>query len=70
MGFRGVLTVDLADVSGRVWQTLPRVAEVTVDLVFDPSWDRSRLSERAQLMMGLCMFPKAGGRTHGHDAGH
>lgn len=32
---------------------LPRVAEVNVDFVFDPPWDRSRMSEVAQLMLGL-----------------
>jgi probable FeS assembly SUF system protein SufT len=32
---------------------LPEVGEVTVDLVFDPPWDRSRMSEAAQLALGL-----------------
>lgn len=32
---------------------LPRVAEVNVDFVFDPPWDRSRMSEAAQLTLGL-----------------
>lgn len=32
---------------------LPRVAEVTVDFVFDPPWDRSRMSEAALLTLGL-----------------
>ena len=32
---------------------LPRVAEVTVDMVFDPPWDRSRMSEATQLTLGL-----------------
>ncbi|MEO7853572.1 MAG: putative Fe-S cluster assembly protein SufT, partial [Rubrivivax sp.] len=32
---------------------LPHVAEVTVDMVFDPPWDRSRMSEAAQLALGL-----------------
>ncbi len=32
---------------------LPRVAEVNVDFVFDPPWDRSRMSEAAQLELGL-----------------
>jgi probable FeS assembly SUF system protein SufT len=32
---------------------LPRVAEVTVDFVFDPPWDRSRMSEGALLTLGL-----------------
>ncbi|GAB2581917.1 putative Fe-S cluster assembly protein SufT [Ramlibacter solisilvae] len=32
---------------------LPEVGEVKVDLVFDPPWDRSRMSEAAQLALGL-----------------
>ena len=32
---------------------LPRVGEVKVDMVFDPPWDRSRMSEAAQLALGL-----------------
>lgn len=32
---------------------LEGVGEVTVDLVFDPPWDRSRMSEAAQLSLGL-----------------
>lgn len=32
---------------------LPHVADVDVDLVFDPPWDRSRMSEAAQLALGL-----------------
>ncbi|GAB1387695.1 putative Fe-S cluster assembly protein SufT [Melaminivora sp.] len=32
---------------------LPRVGEITVNLVFDPPWDRSRISEAAQLALGL-----------------
>ena len=32
---------------------LPRVADVTVEFVFAPPWDRSRMSEAAQLMLGL-----------------
>ncbi len=32
---------------------LPRVGEATVDVVFDPPWDRSRMSEAAQLALGL-----------------
>ena len=31
---------------------LPRVAEVTVDMVFDPPWDRSRMTEAALLTLG------------------
>lgn len=32
---------------------LPHVGEVNVDMVFDPPWDRSRMSEAAQLALGL-----------------
>lgn len=32
---------------------LPHVGEATVELVFDPPWDRSRISEAAQLVLGL-----------------
>lgn len=32
---------------------LPGVGEVKVDMVFDPPWDRSRISEAAQLALGL-----------------
>jgi metal-sulfur cluster biosynthetic enzyme len=36
---------------------LPRVAEVTVDMVFDPPWDRSRMSEAALLTLGCDRLP-------------
>ena len=32
---------------------LPRVGEITVNLVFDPPWDRSMMTEAAQLALGL-----------------
>ena len=32
---------------------LPRVAQVDLDFVFDPPWDRSRMSEAAMLSLGL-----------------
>jgi len=32
---------------------LPRVGEATVDIVFDPPWNRSMMSEAAQLTLGL-----------------
>jgi probable FeS assembly SUF system protein SufT len=32
---------------------LPRVGEATVDIVFDPPWDRSMMSEAALLTLGL-----------------
>jgi FeS assembly SUF system protein len=32
---------------------LPGVTKATVDLIWDPPWDRSRMSEEAALMLGL-----------------
>jgi len=32
---------------------LKGVGEVNVDMVFDPPWDRSRMSEAAQLALGM-----------------
>ncbi len=32
---------------------IPRVGEITVNMVFDPPWDRSRMSEAAMLAMGM-----------------
>ena len=32
---------------------LPQVGEATVDIVFDPPWDRSMMSEAAALALGL-----------------
>ena len=35
-------------------QAIERVgADITVNLVFDPPWDRSMMSEEAQLTLGL-----------------
>ncbi len=34
-------------------EALPRVAAVDVEVVFDPPWDRSRMSESAALALGL-----------------
>jgi len=33
--------------------SVPGVSDVKVDLVWDPPWDKSRLSEEAALMLGL-----------------
>ena len=33
--------------------TLPRVGDITVNLVFDPPWERAMMSEEAQLALGL-----------------
>jgi probable FeS assembly SUF system protein SufT len=48
----GMGEVIADEVSDKVL-ALPHVGEVTVDLVFDPPWDRSRMSEAAQLTLGL-----------------
>jgi FeS assembly SUF system protein len=34
-------------------KALPGVTDVKVDLVWDPPWDKSRMSEAAQLQLGL-----------------
>ena len=34
-------------------EALPRVGQVDVEIVFDPPWDRSMMSEDAQLALGL-----------------
>ncbi|MEM1435462.1 MAG: putative Fe-S cluster assembly protein SufT [Pseudomonadota bacterium] len=46
----GPVLVD--DVKLRVGQ-VPNVREVTVELVFDPPWSRERMTEEAQLELGL-----------------
>jgi metal-sulfur cluster biosynthetic enzyme len=33
--------------------SLPEVSEVRVDVVFDPPWDKSRMSEAARLQLGF-----------------
>jgi probable FeS assembly SUF system protein SufT len=48
----GVGPVIVDDVRGKV-ATLPGVAEVDVQLVFDPPWDPSRMSEAARLTLGF-----------------
>jgi len=48
----GMGEVIVDDVYAKV-MALPRVGEVTVDIVFDPPWDRYRLSEGARLALGL-----------------
>jgi FeS assembly SUF system protein len=40
------------DVQAKV-QAIPGVSSVKVDLVWDPPWDKSRLSEEAALQLGL-----------------
>jgi metal-sulfur cluster biosynthetic enzyme len=34
-------------------RAVPGVSDVKVNLTFDPPWDRSRMSEAAQLELGL-----------------
>ena len=34
-------------------RAVPGVSDVKVDLVFDPPWDQSRMSEAARLQLGL-----------------
>jgi FeS assembly SUF system protein len=34
-------------------RAIPGVTGVTIDLVFDPPWDQSRMSEAARLQLGL-----------------
>ena len=48
-GMGEVLTNEIAD----KLMALPHIVDVNVDLVFDPPWDRSRMSEAAQLALGL-----------------
>ena len=43
----------IADEVREKLESLPRVAEVSVESVFDPPWDRSMMSEAAQLALGL-----------------
>lgn len=48
----GMGPVLVEEVKSRVGQ-VPNVAGVEVDLVFDPPWSRDRMSEEAQLELGL-----------------
>ena len=48
----GMGPVLLAEVEQKI-RTLPEVTEVTVELVFDPPWDRSMMSDAAKLQLGL-----------------
>ena len=34
-------------------QRFPQVIDVDVELVFEPPWDRSKISKEAQLTLGL-----------------
>lgn len=48
----GMGPVIAADAKERVL-TIPKVADVNVEVVFDPPWDRSMMSEEAKLELGL-----------------
>jgi probable FeS assembly SUF system protein SufT len=48
----GMGNVLKADVEGRLCR-LPSVKEVHVEVVFDPPWDMSRMSEAARLQLGF-----------------
>jgi probable FeS assembly SUF system protein SufT len=48
----GMGDVLKADIQGKM-QSLPRVTETDVDVVLDPPWDQSRMSDAARLQLGL-----------------
>ncbi len=48
----GMGPVLAADVKQKIY-ALPTVEEVVVDLVFDPPWDRSMVSDAAKLQLGI-----------------
>jgi probable FeS assembly SUF system protein SufT len=48
----GMANVLKADVEGKL-RRLPDVAEVHVEVVFDPPWNQSRMSEAARLQLGF-----------------
>jgi len=48
----GMGPVLAADVKQKLL-ALPTVAEVNVEMVFDPPWDRSMMSDVAKLELGL-----------------
>lgn len=48
----GMSNVLKADVEGKL-QRLPEVAEARVEVVFDPPWNPSRMSEAARLQLGF-----------------
>jgi FeS assembly SUF system protein len=41
-----------AEIEGKV-KAIPGVSEVTIDLVWDPPWDPSKMSEAARLQLGM-----------------
>lgn len=48
----GMGPVLVAEVEQKV-RTLPDVTDVTVELVFDPPWDRNMMSDAAKLQLGV-----------------
>jgi probable FeS assembly SUF system protein SufT len=48
----GMGNVLKADVEGKL-AVLPQVREVRVEIVFDPPWNASRMSDAARLQLGL-----------------
>jgi len=48
----GMGPVLAGDVKGKI-ESLPNVASAEVDVVFDPVWDRSMMSEAAKLQLGM-----------------
>jgi metal-sulfur cluster biosynthetic enzyme len=48
-GMGGVL---MADVESKL-RALPGIKDVKVELVWDPPWDRDRMSEAARLQLGM-----------------
>jgi len=41
-----------AEIEGKV-RTIPGVNDVAIDLVWDPPWDQSKMSEAARLQLGM-----------------
>ena len=41
-----------AEIEGKV-RTISGVTDVTIDLVWDPPWDQSKMSEAARLQLGM-----------------
>ena len=48
----GMGPILVSDVYGKI-ATVPNVTDVKVELVFDPPWDQSRMTEAARLQLGL-----------------
>lgn len=48
----GMGPVIASDVKQKILN-LPRIQEVNVEIVFDPPWDRSRMSDAAKLQLGM-----------------